>query len=84
MIEVRRMGSQIGAEINGVDVKALDDTTFFDTIYRTWLDCNVICVRGQDLAIQDYLEYSRRFGVIDPIRRRSRATRTARRSRCSA
>src|SRR5262245_52937239 len=28
MMEVRRLGSQIGAEVNGVDVKKLDDAGF--------------------------------------------------------
>ena len=64
MIAVRRLGPQVGAEITGVDVKALDDATF-DAIYRAWLDCNVVVVRDQDLAIGDYLAYSRRFGHID-------------------
>ena len=49
LIEVRRLGPQIGAEISGVDVKALDDAGF-GTIYRAWLDYNVVVVRGQDLA----------------------------------
>src|SRR4026207_368865 len=65
MMEIRRLGSQIGAEVNGVDVKALDDAGFA-AIYRAWLDNNVICVRGQDLQLGDFLEYSRRFGIIDP------------------
>jgi taurine dioxygenase len=65
VMKVRRLGSQIGAEVNGVDVKALDDADFA-AIYRAWLDCNVICVRGQDLGLGDFLEYSRRFGIIDP------------------
>jgi len=65
MIEVRPLGPQIGAEINGVDVKNLDDATFA-TIYRTWLDYNVIAVRDQKLEIPDYLNYSRRFGTINP------------------
>jgi alpha-ketoglutarate-dependent taurine dioxygenase len=65
MIEVRRLGPQVGAEITGVDVKALDEETF-DAIYRAWLDCNVAVVREQQLAIGDYLAYSRRFGRIDP------------------
>ena len=64
-MEIRRIGPQIGAEITGVDVKTMDDATFA-AIYRTWLDYNVIAVRGQDLRIEDYLAYSRRFGRIDP------------------
>jgi taurine dioxygenase len=65
MIGVRRLGPQVGAEITGVDVKALDEETF-DAIYRAWLDCNVAVVRDQELEIGDYLAYSRRFGRIDP------------------
>src|SRR5438876_4393398 len=65
MIEIRRLGSQIGAEVHGVDVKALDDTSFA-AIYRAWLDHNVAVVPGQDLQIEDFLRYSRRFGVVHP------------------
>lgn len=65
MAAVRRLGTRIGVEITDVDVKALDDTTF-DLIYHAWLDGNVAVVRSQDLTIRDYLDYSRRFGRIDP------------------
>jgi taurine dioxygenase len=65
MIEVRRLGKQIGAEIVGVDVKKLDDAGFAQ-IYRAWLDANVVVVPGQELAIPDFLRYSRRFGVVVP------------------
>ncbi len=65
MIQVRRLGPQIGAEIQGVDVKTLDDAGFA-AIYRAWLDHNVVVVPGQDLAIEDFLRYSRRFGVVHP------------------
>ena len=65
MIEVRRLGSQIGAEVVGVDVKRLDEAGFA-TIYRAWLDANVLVVPGQDLQIDDFLRYSRRFGVVHP------------------
>src|SRR6266850_1226707 len=65
MIEVRRLGEQIGAEIHGVDVRKLDDAGFA-AIYRAWLDSNVLVVPGQQLEIQDFLRYSRRFGVVHP------------------
>ena len=65
MIEVRRLGKQIGAEIHGVDVRTLDDAGFA-AIYRAWLDHNVVVVPGQDLEIDDFLRYRRRFGVIHP------------------
>ena len=65
MIEVRRLGPQIGAEIHGVDVKKLDDAGFA-AIYRAWLDYNVVVLPGQQLELADFLRYSRRFGVVHP------------------
>jgi taurine dioxygenase len=64
-IQVRRLGSQIGAEVSGVDVKRIDDASF-DAIYRAWLAHNVLVLPGQDVGIEDFLRYSRRFGVLEP------------------
>jgi taurine dioxygenase len=64
-MKVRRLGPQIGVEISGVDVKRLDDAGFA-TIYRAWLDGNVAVVPGQELEIDDFLTYSRRFGLVVP------------------
>ena len=47
-MEIRLMGEQIGAEITGVDVKTMDQTTWAK-LYQTWLDHNVIVVRNQEL-----------------------------------
>ena len=63
-MEIRRIGP-IGAEIVGVDVKTMDEATF-EKIYRAWLDCNVVAVRDQELTMDDYLAYSRRFGIVCP------------------
>jgi taurine dioxygenase len=65
MIEVRRLGSELGAEIRGVNVKTLDDETFA-VIYRAWLDASVVVVPDQELRIEDFLRYSRRFGLVQP------------------
>jgi taurine dioxygenase len=65
MVQVQRLGPQIGAEITGVDVRELDDGTF-GVIYQAWLDHNVAVIPGQDLTIQQFLAYSRRFGHITP------------------
>jgi taurine dioxygenase len=64
-MQIRRLGPQIGAEIDGVDVKTLDDSGFAD-VYRAWLAHNVVVVPGQQLEIDDFLRYSRRFGVVHP------------------
>jgi taurine dioxygenase len=65
MVQIRRMGPQIGVEVSGVDVKTLDDEGFAP-IYQAWLDHNILVVTGQDLTIDDFLRYSRRFGQVVP------------------
>src|SRR5262245_51851485 len=65
MVEVSRRGPRIGAEIRGVDVKTLDEGSFA-AIYRAWLDYHVVVVPDQEREIEDFLRYSRRFGVVHP------------------
>lgn len=63
-MKIRRLGT-IGAEISCVDLKHIDDKAF-EAIYSTWLECNVVAVRDQDLDISSFLKYSLRFGSISP------------------
>ncbi len=65
MVQIRRMGPQIGVEVSGVDVRTLDDAGFAP-IYQAWLDHNVLVVTGQQLTIPEFLRYSRRFGRVTP------------------
>ena len=63
MIKIDLANSQIGALVTGVDVRRLSDADF-SQIYETWLQRNVICVRGQSLKIEEFFAYSRRFGRL--------------------
>jgi len=65
MVDVSYPAPQIGALITGVDVTRMSEAEFA-VIYRTWLERNVICVRGQSLELEQFLAYSRRFGVVHP------------------
>ncbi len=65
MVQIRRMGAKIGVQVSDVDVRKLDDASFAP-IYQAWLDHNVMVVTGQDLTIDEFLAYSRRFGTISP------------------
>jgi alpha-ketoglutarate-dependent taurine dioxygenase len=65
MLNIQPMGEHAGCLISGVDVKGLDDAGFAP-IYQAWLRYGVIAVRGQELEIEDFLRYSRRFGVVVP------------------
>jgi alpha-ketoglutarate-dependent taurine dioxygenase len=65
MLEIRQMGPQIGVEITGIDVKAMEEATW-SRIYHAWLDHNVKVVRDQELTIPDFIAYSERFGPVTP------------------
>ena len=65
MLTIQRMTPRVGAIAEGIDVRAIDDETFRQ-LYQAWLDCNVLIIRGQDLQEDEFIAYSRRFGVIEP------------------
>src|SRR3984885_10714495 len=65
MVQIRKMGPQIGVEVSGVDVRTLDDAGFAP-IYQAWLEHKVPDVTGQELAIPEFLPSSRRFGHVTP------------------
>ncbi|MGP0071786.1 MAG: TauD/TfdA dioxygenase family protein [Bryobacteraceae bacterium] len=54
----------LGAEIRDVELRRLSDQDF-NEIHRTWLDHLVILFRGQQLALDDLIAFSRRFGELD-------------------
>src|SRR5579863_1495774 len=57
-------GQALGAEIQNVDLKSIGDRDF-TAIHRAWLDHLVILFRGQQLADEDLIAFSRRFGDLD-------------------
>ncbi len=65
MVQVRPLGEKIGVEVSDVDVNAMDEADF-GAIYRAWLDHNVMVIPGQALDIAAFLQYSRRFGILEP------------------
>ena len=63
-LRVRPTGAALGAEVQGVDLRALDADTFA-SIHRAWLDHQVLLFRDQTLADEDLVAFSRRFGDLD-------------------
>jgi taurine dioxygenase len=63
-IEVVPNAGTVGAELRGVDLRAVDDAAFA-TIHRAWLDHLVLLVRGQSLSDDDLIAFSRRLGALD-------------------
>jgi taurine dioxygenase len=57
-------GAALGAEIQNVKLSSLSDQVF-DQIQRAWLEHLVVLFRGQQLALEDLIAFSRRFGELD-------------------
>ena len=66
-MKIDRPHPKIGAIATDVDVRNLSDTDW-KSLYGAWLDSVVLVVRGQTLTIDDFLNYSRRFGRLKPHR----------------
>jgi taurine dioxygenase len=66
-MKIERAEPKIGAIVTGIDVRSLSDADF-QTLYRAWLEGIVLVVRGQTLAMEEFLDYSRRFGRLKPHR----------------
>jgi len=63
-IKVIPSGRALGAEIQGVDLRAIDARDF-SAIYQAWLDHSVLLIRGQNLTDEDLIAFSERFGDLD-------------------
>ena len=70
MLQIDPAGSHIGGQITGVDVRDLE-LSDFEAIYNAWLQFGVVAIRGQELAIEQFVGFGRRFGTIDPHPSRS-------------
>jgi taurine dioxygenase len=63
-MEVIPSEKPLGAEIRGIDLRHLEPGTFA-SIYRAWLDHQVVLLRDQQLTDDDLIAFSRRLGDLD-------------------
>lgn len=60
-LDIRPIAGSLGAEIHGINLQNLDDTTAKD-VRQAWLDHKVIFFRDQDLTPEQFLKFSAYFG----------------------
>jgi taurine dioxygenase len=63
-IEVSATGDALGAEVQNIDLRELDDASFL-SIHQAWLDHLVLLFRAQYLTDAELIAFSRRFGDLD-------------------
>ena len=64
-IEIRRLSDALGAEILGAALRRLDDD-MFGIINHAYLEHQMLCIRDQDLDPDSLVQFSERFGVVEP------------------
>jgi len=72
MVDVKRLGESLGAEISGVDLsRPLRDETFAQ-VAKAFFDNEVVVFRGQRLTPEQQIAFTRRFGELEHhVRRES-------------
>jgi taurine dioxygenase len=63
-LEAIPTGAALGATVNGVDLRHLNEATFA-RIMQAWHEHSVLLFRGQTLTDQDLIAFSRRLGDLD-------------------
>jgi taurine dioxygenase len=66
LLETRKLGHALGAEIGGLDLSRPLTEEVFRQVREAWLEHLVIRIRGQKLSDPQVLAFSRNFGELDP------------------
>jgi taurine dioxygenase len=64
-IGVTPVGTTIGAEISGVDLREPLDAATLGELVQAWLDYKVVFFRDQDLTDEQHIAFARRFGELE-------------------
>ena len=66
MLEIRKIGEALGAEVSGLDLSLPIAPEIVPRIRAAWLEHMVLRFRGQKLTDSQLLAFSRNFGELDP------------------
>lgn len=65
MLNIRKLGQALGAEITGLDLSRPVSDGLFEEILAAFHEHAVVVFRGQNLTPEQQIAFSRRFGDID-------------------
>ena len=65
-LDIRPLTPCLGAEVYGLRAARLDDEACA-ALYRAWLQHKVLFLRGQQLDLDQLLEFSARFGELQRL-----------------
>jgi taurine dioxygenase len=63
-LEITRLNGYFGAEVSGVDMADIDDSTR-DELRKAWLDHKVLVLRDQPISTEEHIAYGRLFGDLE-------------------
>lgn len=63
-VSVQPLAGAIGAEVHGIDLRDLDETTW-EEIHRLWLEHLVLFFPAQELSPGDHVRFAGRFGPLE-------------------
>ena len=66
MLEVRQLGTALGAEIRGVDLSQPLDSASLDFIGKAFVEHIVLTIRGQSLPPAAQIAFTEHFGAVEP------------------
>jgi taurine dioxygenase len=66
MLEVRQLGTALGAEIRGVDLAQPLDAAGVDFIRKAFVEHIVLTIRGQSLPPAAQIAFTEHFGAVEP------------------
>jgi taurine dioxygenase len=66
MLDVRRLGVALGAEIRGVDLSQTLDPATVELIREAFLEHIVLVIRGQSVPPEAQVAFTEHFGAVEP------------------
>jgi len=65
-LSIRKLGEHLAAEVQGIDLASPIEDSVFDQIRKAFYQHTVLVFRGQEIDDDQQIEFSKRFGPLEP------------------